>query len=271
MRLYRLGHDQIVHEGDKSVDNLAHLYKKCLKFIYFIVILAVPPRSFAGGDQFGLFKQYVTQASLKPFTRDLGGILGSAAFHNGRSLGFSGFDIGVHGGIQLRPERGNEILRRSGVGAFGLPWVQAEIGMPFRFDGLIRGISFQGLTIAGGGLRYGLLKVSDRPLTPQLLLSTVAHSVAHKDFSASHIGASLVASVGVPMATPYIGLGLDRTRVVVRAADTDPSLVGAVTSTLESHFTAGVSVRPYPFVYVQGAFTLAHGQPGFDTGFGIRF
>ena len=59
------------------------------------------------------------------------------------------------------------ILRNNGVHAFGLPWVQAEIGMPFKIDGFVRGISYQGLTIAGGGLRYSLRKVADMPWAPQ--------------------------------------------------------------------------------------------------------
>lgn len=227
-------------------------------------------RAFAA-DQFRGFKQYISQASLKPFTRDLGGVLGSATFHNGRSLGFSGFDIGAHGGVQLRPSPNNDVLRRAGVKAFGLPWAQAEIGLPFRLDGFIRGISYQGVTISGGGLRYGLSKTSDRPWSPQWLVSTVAHSVTHKDFSASQVGVNAVASIGVPQFTPYVGAGFDRTRLVVKASDSDAALIGEAATTFESRFTAGLSVRPYPFVYIQGAFTLAHGEPGFDTGVGIRF
>lgn len=240
------------------------------RFLLCAVALSscVPARA---ADQFRGFKDYVDRGSLKPFTRDLGGVLGSASFHNGRSLGFSGFDLGMHGGVQLRPSPRDEVLRRAGVRTFGLPWVQAELGLPFRLDGFIRGISYQGVTIAGGGIRYGILKASDQPWTPQFLLSSVAHSVAHNDFSASHVGLNLVASLGSPGITPYVGAGLDRTRVVVKSSTLDPTLVGTGSTATESRFTAGLSVRPHPFVYVQGAFTLAHGEPGFDTGLGIRF
>lgn len=234
------------------------------------LLLLWSPAAFAA-DQFRGFSQHVDRASVKPFARDLGGVLGSATFHNGRVLGYQGFDMGVHGGIQARPSAGNAVLRNVGVKAFGLPWVQAEIGLPFRLDGFIRGISYQGTTIAGGGLRYGLLKVTDEPWKVQFLLSSVAHSVVHKDFSASHVGLNAVASIGVPRFTPYLGAGFDRARVVVRSSVPDPSLAGEAVSTLESRFTAGISVRPYPLFYLQGAFTIAHGIPGFDTGFGIRF
>lgn len=235
-----------------------------------VALLAAGHPAFAA-DQFRGFKQYVDRGSLEPFTRDLGGVLGSASFHHGRSLGFSGFDLGAHGGIQFRPSAQNQVLRRAGVRAFGLPWAQAEIGLPFRLDGFIRGISHQGITISGGGLRYGILKASDQPWTPQFLVSSVAHSVTHKDFSASHVGVNLVASIGTPRVAPYVGAGADRTRVVVKASDLDPALIGVEATTLESRFTAGLSVRPTPFIYVQAAMTLTHGIPGVDTGLGIRF
>ena len=219
------------------------------------------------------FRDYVDSGALKPFTRDLGGMLGSSAFHSGRPLGFSGFDLGVHGGIQLRPEPGDSILRRSGVRSFGLPWVQAEIGLPFRLDGFIRGASYQGLTVAGGGLRYGLFKVSDEPWKPQVLVTGVAHSVSHQDFSASHFGFNIVGSLNFPLVTPYVGAGIDRTRVIVRVvgASQDPSLVGATATTAEPRFTAGATIKPYPFTYLHAAFVSAHREPGFDVGFGIRF
>ena len=223
-------------------------------------------------DPFGGFQEFVDRGSLKPFTRDLGSVLGAATFHNGRSLGFSGFDVGIRGGVQLSPSKGNQVLKRRGIKAFGLPWVQAEIGLPFRMDGYIRGISFQGVTIAGGGLRYGITKRGDQPWRPQLLVSGSAHSVAHRHFSASHSGANLVTSLGNPIVTTYIAVGLDRTRVVVRAVPAlDPTIVGRAETTLESRFTVGASVRPKAYLYLHGAFTLTHGEPGFDTGFGIRF
>ena len=225
----------------------------------------------AGADQYGGFQQYADAGSMKPFCRDLGGILGSATFHGGRSLGFSGFDAGLRGGMLFSPDRNDRILRNKGVKAFGLPWVQAEIGMPFKIDGFIRGISYQGLTIAGGGLRYGLLKISDTPWAPQVLVSGVGHAVVHQYFSASHLGANLVASMGIPVFTPYLGVGLDRTRLVVRSSALDPTLNGREFTTVESRLTAGMRLRPWPFFYVSLAGILSHGRPGAEGGLGVRF
>jgi hypothetical protein len=245
-------------------------------FAVIVSVFLMAANGRAAADLFDV-SDYANSGSLKPFARDLGDLLGSATFHSGRPLGFSGFDMGVHEGFQLRPDPHDDILRRtSGTGPFGLPWVQAEIGLPFRLDGFIRGINYQGMTVAGGGLRYGIFKVSDQPWSPQILLASSAHSVSANDFSANHFSFNLVGSLNFPVFTPYIGAGIDRTRVTVLTIDQtrnsqNISLIGATATTLESRFTAGVTVRPYPFTYLQGAYTMAHGEPGFDMGLGVRF
>lgn len=235
-------------------------------------LLATSSSASAGGaDQYGGFQQFADEASMKPFARDLGGILGAATFHGARPLGFSGFDVGARFGGQFYPSKGNKILRNNGVRLFGLPWVQAEIGLPFKLDGFIRGVSWQGLTIAGGGVRWGLYSYSDKPWAPHLLLSGVGHSVVHQHFSASHFGGSLVLSSGVPVFVPFVGAGVDRTRVVARTSTLDPSLNGRVFSTTEARFTAGFRVKPYQFTYINLAYFLAHGQSGAEGGLGLRF
>jgi hypothetical protein len=233
------------------------------------VLCAVP--AFAAVDEFGGFSQYADSGSLKPFTRDLGGILGSSTFHSGRSLGFSGFDVGATYAMQFYPAKGDTILRNNGVRSFGLPWVQADIGLPFKIDGFIRGISYQGLTVAGGGLRYGLYAPSDKPWTPQVLVSVVGDSVVHQDFSASHFGADLVASMGNSIVTPFVGAGFDRTRLEARDSSLDPALAGVAATTLESRFTAGVRVKPFRFTYLDAAYNCMHGQSGAEAGLGVRF
>ncbi|MBI4061312.1 MAG: hypothetical protein HY403_07760 [Elusimicrobia bacterium] len=233
--------------------------------------LAAASARAAGADQYGGFARYADEGSLKPFARDLGGVLGAATFQSGRSLGLTGFDVGARFGGQFRPSPGNNILRANGVKAFGLPWAQAEVGMPFKLSGFIRGISYQGLTIAGGGLRYGLYAASDKAWAPQLLVSVVAHSIVHADFSASHFGANLVCSAGTPFLAPYAGVGLDRMRLVVRHSNLDPALNGRVVNTVESRFTLGARLTPYQFTYLSFAATMAHGQAGAEAGLGVRF
>jgi hypothetical protein len=256
--------------------------------LFFLASLAAVP---ARADSYDGFEQFANAGSLKPFARDLGGVLGSATFHGARPLGFSGFDLGAHVGGQFYPSKDDSILRDHGVRIFGLPWVQAEIGMPYRIDGFIRGTNYDGLTVAGGGVRYGLLKTSDKPWAPQLLVSGVAHAVVYHSFSASHEGGSLVFSMGNSVFNPYLGAGLDHVRLVDRASSPSfPSalaLNGTAVNTLESRFTAGVQLRPWnysisgegesgrarplSFVYINAAYILVHGQSGAEGGLGVRF
>ena len=198
-------------------------------------------------------------------------MLGAATFQSGRSLGLTGFDSGARLGSQFYPSKGNGILRRNGVRAFGLPWVQSEVGMPFKISGFIRGISYQGLTVAGGGLRYGLYAASDKPWAPHVLVSVAAHSVVHADFFAAHGGVNLVCSAGTPFFAPYAGAGFDRMRLVVRQSNLDPTLNGRVVNTLESRFTLGMRLTPYQFTYLNLAATMAHAQAGAEAGLGVRF
>ncbi|HEX4047657.1 MAG TPA: hypothetical protein VH309_07480 [Elusimicrobiota bacterium] len=243
-----------------------------MKAFLAVVLLAaaacVPAR--AQTDPYAGFAQFADAGSLKPFTRDLGSLLGGATFHDGRSLGFSGFDVGARYSAQFYPSKGDTIMRNAGVRSFGLPWVQAEIGLPFKIDGFIRGISYQGLTVSGGGLRYGLFSPSDKRWAPQVLVSGVGHSVVHQDFSASHFGADIVASAGTPFFLPYVGAGFDRTRLVVRSA-ADATLNGTNVTTLESRYTAGVRLKPYQFTYLTAAYVMTHGQSGAEAGVGVRF
>jgi len=244
-----------------------------MKRMLAAVLLLCAAPALATVDEFGGFAENWDSGSLKPFTRDLGGILGSSTFHSGRSLGFSGFDIGASYAAQFYPSKGDTILRGNNVKSFGLPWVQADIGLPFKIDGFIRGISYQGLTVAGGGLRYGLYAPSDKPWTPQVLVSVVGDSVVHQDFSASHFGADLVASMGSASVTPFLGAGFDRTRLVAEVASvSNPAdQAGTSATTLESRFTAGVRVKPFQFTYLDAAFNYMHGQSGAEAGLGVRF
>lgn len=240
---------------------------KALNALFLTIVFA----GIAYGDQYGGFQQYADRGSLEPFCRDLGGVLGSATYHGGRSLGFSGFDAGVRYGGQFKPDKNNKILRGKGVKIFGIPWLQAELGLPFRLDGFVRGFSFEGLTIVGGGMRFGLLEVNDKPWAPQLLVSGVTHAVVHQHFSANHQGASLVFSMGIPIFNPYIGAGFDRATLVARSSTADPTINGTQVTTTESRGSVGIRSKPFQFFYISLAYSLMHGRSGGEGGLGIRF
>ena len=228
-----------------------------------LLLLSVSCASAAEYDNFAV----ITAAGLKPFARDLGGLLGSGLNQTARPLGFSGFDVGVRGVAQLKPSRGNTALKKNSV--FGLGFMQAEIGMPYRIDGFVRAASYEGLTVAGGGLRYGLWNVSDQKNHVNAMLVALADLAAHRCFYAVHYNATLVFSLNRPVFSPYIGAGMDSTRLEAQAV-TVPALQGKSVTTVMPRYSAGLRAR-FNLIYLAAGATYTHGRTLYNASTGIRF
>ncbi len=226
-------------------------------------LLGAAPAAAAGYDGFNA----IGPDGLKPFARDLGGLLGSGANQTARPLGFSGFDIGVRAAAQFTPSHGNNALKKDNM--FGAGFIQAEIGMPYRIDGFVRGGAHEGLAVAGGGLRYGLWNVSDEKYHINAMLNLMGNMASHRYFYAVHFNTSLVCSMNVPVLSPYIGAGFDFTRLEAQIV-ADPSLSGKRVSVSEPRFTAGLRAR-LKLGYIAGGFTYTHDRPLVNASAGFRF
>lgn len=254
-------------------------------FCALAILVLTSPAAYAVGGPFRGFKDHVAGSNVKAFTKDLGGVLGSGTFHSGRALGFSGFSVSFGGALQFEVEKGDAVLGNEGVRNFGLPWAQAEIGLPYRVDGFIRGWSFQGVTLAGGGLRWNLnTPKGNRPL---FMLVWIGQALVHDDFSANHVGGSFVVSLPWPKLTPFVSAGYDSTRLFVRNATSDPGLVGSKVKTGEPRFEIGFSAQPFsesqfwsnahwlltPFRFLQFdvSYANAHSKSLAQAALGLRF
>jgi len=237
-----------------------------MKKIFFLVCCVCSCAAAAFAADFSRFHNALP-ADLKPFTRDLGGLLGSGANQTARALGFAGFDIGAKSVMQFEPERKNTILKKNNP--FGLGLIQAEIGMPYRIDGFIRAGDYEGLAVAGAGLRYGIRKVSDAPYYLQVMIIAMGNMAAHKYFYASHFNSSLMFSVNVPHVAPYFGVGFDSTRLVAQKTD-DAALTGKTTNILEPRYTFGLRVK-LNLGYLACGTTYTHGRTLVNVGAGLRF
>lgn len=227
--------------------------------------------SSAHADPFADFKTRAQSDLIKPFALDLGGVIGGASAHTGRALGLPGFWAGVVASVQLRPDNNNRILRDSGVKAFGVPLLEAGVGLPFKIDVIVHGSSGGGASIYGGGLRYGLYRTSlIDSFLPNVSISAFADKVNHRYFSASHNALNAVATWNLPIIKPFFLAGFDATTVTVGAATT-PGVVGLKASARGSRFSIGVDAHPLPLISLRGAYTLRHGVPGFDLGLGAQF
>lgn len=209
----------------------------------------------------------VSAGALKPFARDMGSLLGSGSNQTARPLGFAGFDAGVRGMMQLKPSHGNTVLKKDNV--FGLGLVQAEIGMPYRIDGFVRGGSFEGISVAGGGLRYGLWNVSDEKFKVNATLVGMANMATHRHFYAVHFNTSFVCSVNVPVVAPFMGVGYDFTRLEAQTV-ADPALAGKQVRVSEPRFTAGLRAK-LNLGYLAAGLTYTHDRALVNASAGFRF
>jgi hypothetical protein len=236
-----------------------------------LVVLALLPTVARAQVEWGNFGAYGTRQNVEAYAKDLGAIMGSGTFHTGRGLGFPGFDIGFHYAYQFAPDSKNTVMKQSGIQRFGMPWFEADIGMPLKLDGFIRGFSWEGLTVAGGGLRYALFTIQDLKGVPQVMIVTDGESFVHKDFRGTHFGANLVASANYEYFRPYVGVGVDDTRFVPAQAALDPTMIDQSFEEFGTRLTAGVSIRPAAFTYLALAGALRNGNTGVEASAGLRF
>lgn len=222
--------------------------------------------SCAAAADYGNFRT-VTAGSLKPFARDIGSLLGSGSNQTARPLGFAGFDIGMRAVAQFKPSSGNTVLKRNNL--FGLGFVQAEIGMPYRIDGFVRGGSFEGISVAGGGLRYGLWNVSDEKYKINAMWVGMANMATHKHLYAIHFNTALVCSINVPVIAPYFGVGYDFTRLEAQTVD-DAALAGKKVSVSEPRFTVGLRTK-MKLGYLAAGLTYTHDRSLINASAGFRF
>lgn len=240
-----------------------------MKTIIALLALVLVPAAHA--DPFADFQTRARNEYLKPLALDLGGILGGASAHTGRTLGTPGFWAGAVGAVQLRPDRDNRILRDGGVKAFGLPLIEAGVGLPFKIDLIVHGITAAGVSVYGGGVRYGVYRTDlVDTFLPNISLSAFGDKVIHKHFSATHGALNAAATWNLPIVKPFFVAGFDVTEVKAGAATT-AGLSGTKATARGSRFSAGVDLHPLPLISLRAAYTLRHGIPGFDLGLGAQF
>ncbi len=223
------------------------------------------------------FSANVTEQNVRAFTKDLGGLIGSGTYTTGRVLGWGGFQIGPRGTMIFKMSKGkNEsthtaLGERDKVGNVFYPWLQADIGMPFRLDGFIRASSYEGMTIAGGGLRWGITSPNEMLGSLQPMLVVSAHSASARDFSATHYNASLVLSMKFKYFVPYIGGGVDYTTLHINQADLTPSLKGKSEYAATARATAGLNFKLPSYLDLSLAANYAHYGLGAEASVSVRF
>lgn len=222
-------------------------------------------------DPLDKFKANLADGVLKPFAADLGGLIGGADFSSGRTVGFPGFDVGAVGMIQTRPDKDNVILKAAKVKAFGLGLLQGSVALPLLGSDLaVRGVNYSNISIIGGGVRVPIFRSGTlTKFIPDVSVSAFYDAVKFDYFTARHVSADIAASFDLPFIKPFAGVGYDRTKVEIKGVSAEFDGMDAIAA--KPRYTAGARLVPFPFLYVFGAYTLLHGQHGFNFGAGARF
>ncbi|MDR0734366.1 MAG: hypothetical protein LBG16_01390 [Elusimicrobiota bacterium] len=243
------------------------------KFILLLIILffgATLP-SAAAQAKFDDFAANASKDNLEYFVEDLSGLLGAGAFTTGRILGWGGFMLSARAAVMPKPNKNNTAFGPAEGSQYKLyPWIQGEIGLPFRLDGYIRASSYDGLTVAGGGLKWGIIPPKEVLYTFQPMVVVLAESGVHKNFSLTHYSANFVLSFKLPYVVPYIGGGVDYSKLTVQNAD-DISLIGATAYSTTPRGTAGLNFKLPAYVDLSLAANYASYGVGAEASLGVRF
>ncbi len=244
--------------------------KKLMLSVCLLPLLAAGAKA----DPFSDFKKITTDAYIKPFAADLGGLIGANDFNSGRSIGFPGFEAGIDAAIQAKPSSDNRILRDAKVNAFGLPMAHAGAALPLvGADVMVRGVGYSGFSIIGGGLRVPVLKSGTlTKFIPDVSVSAYYDVINYDYFKGTHLSLDAAASFDIPVIKPYVGVGLDRTRLEVKGlSGASAALNGTAGTISKPRYTIGVRLSPMPLLYVYGAYNILHGQTGYSVGAGLKF
>lgn len=240
--------------------------KKLFLFLTFICcVLSLNAREL----NFDNFSTYATAENIRPFAKDISGLLGSSAITTGRILGWGGFQLAARAVYMPRPNKHNTAFGRDDAGKF-MPLIQGEIGLPFRIDGFVRATSWDGLTIAGGGLKWGITKPTEILYTFQPMIVIMAQNGVHRDFTITQYSASLAISFKTPYVVPYIGGGVDYAHFTAESAD-DASLVGRREFVTTPKAVAGLNFKLPSYLDLSIAANYAHYGVGAEASLGVRF
>jgi hypothetical protein len=238
------------------------------KTILTLALMVSAGAAWSLNNPFNDFKT-ATQSDISLFAKDLGGLIGTQDPHMAKLPTLGGFDVGI--GMAGQKTTGYSAgLQSIMPSSLLVPMAQAEAGLPFGFSVFLRGIPYNGANFVGGGVRYQLYRSGLLIALPSVALTVAGDSIKQDAFKATHFGGGLQASWDLPIVHPFLGVGLDTTKLTIEQ-NVNGTLVGANDTGKGGRVNIGLDITPMPFTYLYLAFTGQHGRSGVNGGLGIRF
>lgn len=213
-----------------------------------------------------------------------GSIVGGGLYHTADLHSVGGLDVGLRGVVANVPEDFKNLPVFSEDNLVGLAFLHGSLGLPGNFELLGRFFYFPlgngedrslipqrvdsrgGVTLIGGGLKYGLLQI---PGVPKIMVLGAYHVLLvpeEFDFgTVSTVSLKGVVSHSVPLLTVYAGGGIDITTLKL-----NEEFGGERSTGNEPHLTLGVQIKPLPLIHVNGSYNFSE-FPSFELGVGISF
>ncbi|HEX9654965.1 MAG TPA: DUF6588 family protein [bacterium] len=230
------------------------------------------PNSHAQYFQFDGLQNQVIEDEVDAILKFFNSIVGGGMFHTADLHNAAGIDVGLRGVVANVPEKFNDLPVFSEENLVGLAFLHGSIGLPANLELFGRFFYFPmganqdlnvsppraadsrgGITLVGGGLKYGLLQ---RLGVPHVTLMGAYHAViVPEEFDFGTVGTlsfKAVASHSLPIFTFFVGAGVDITRLKLH----DQFLNGDSFTNTEPHLTLGLKFNVLPLVHVNGAYNI---------------
>ncbi len=218
----------------------------------------------------------VPQLEVEAILKLFGSLVGGGLYDTADLHHVGGFDVGLRGIVSKVPDEFKSLPILVDRDYVGLGFLHASLGLPAnleligRFFYLPIGSSSDltqtpgleadsrgGVTLIGGGLKYGLLQQAG---LPKIMLMGTYHTLLvpseYQFGSVNTVSFNGVISHSLAILSVYAGVGVDITTLKVDDTVPIPGFGGERFTENTVHGTFGVRVTPLPLVHVNGALNL---------------
>ncbi|MFQ5650378.1 MAG: DUF6588 family protein [bacterium] len=265
----------------------------CRAVFAFVLLFCMIPAATAQYFRFDNRQAYASEQDVEDAVETVlkffSSFVGGGMYHTADLHDFGGLDVGLRGIVATIPDEFESVPVFDDENRIGLAFLHGSLGLPGRFELTGRFFYFPlgsdsdvtldppraadsrgGVTLIGGGLKYGLVQL---PGLPKVMLLAAYHALfvpEEFDFgTVSTFSLKAVASQSLPIFTVYVAGGIDLTRLKL---DEDlplfPDLGGKRFSGSEAHFTIGATVKPFPLLHVNASYSFSEFNT-FDLGLGV--